>query len=91
MQKPLISAPAEMGGFVLVGAPAPSPGEHKMFWVTQPFGLRRHDFFKIPNDGFSTSPKISAKIRNCQDKSTLSGGAFTDGVLFYKIIFEHNF
>ena len=32
MQKPLISAAAEMGGFMLVGAPAPSPGEHKAFW-----------------------------------------------------------
>ena len=90
MQKPPISAAAEMGGFVLVEAPAPNPGEHKCSG-TQPSGLRRHDFFKIPNDGFLTSSKISAKFRNCQDKSTLSGGALTDGVLFYKIIFEHNF
>ena len=51
MQKPLISATAEMSGFVLVGAPAPSPGEHKRSG-TQTFGLRRHDFFKIPNEGF---------------------------------------
>jgi len=90
MQEPLISAAAEMGGFVLVGAPAPSPGEHKCSG-TQPFGLRRHDFFKIPNDGFLTSPKFSAKFRNCHNKSTLYGGALTEGVLFYKIIFEHNF
>ena len=40
---------------------------------------------------YRTSPTISAKFRNCQDKSTLSSGALTDGVLFYKIIFEHNF
>ena len=53
MRKPLISAPAEMGGFVLVEAPAPSPGEHTVFWITQPLGLRRHDFFKIPNEGFN--------------------------------------
>jgi len=29
LAKPLISAAAEMSGFVLVEAPAPSPGEHK--------------------------------------------------------------
>lgn len=90
MQEPPISAAAEMGGFVLVGAPAPSPGEHKCSG-TQPFGLRRHDFFKIPNDGFLTSPKISAKFCNCHDKSTLSVGALTEGSHFAKIIFEHNF
>jgi len=39
MQKPLISAAAEMSGFVLVEAPAPSPGEHKCSG-TQPSGLR---------------------------------------------------
>ena len=71
MQKPLISAAVEMSGFVLVEAPAPSPGEHKCSG-TQPCRLRRHDFFKIPNDGFLTSPKFSAKFRNCHDKSTLS-------------------
>ena len=32
MQKPLIPAAAEISGFVLVEAPAPSPGEHKVFW-----------------------------------------------------------
>ena len=42
MQKPLISAAAEMGGFVLVEAPAPSPGEHKCSG-THPFGLRLRD------------------------------------------------
>ena len=34
MQKPPISAAAEMGGFVLVEAPAPSPGECKTLWLT---------------------------------------------------------
>ena len=42
MQKPLISAAAEMSGFVLVEAPAPSPGEHKCSG-TQPCRLRLRD------------------------------------------------
>jgi hypothetical protein len=32
MRKPLISATAEMSGFLLVEASAPSPGEHNVFW-----------------------------------------------------------
>ena len=31
----------------------PKPWRTRMFWVTQPSGLRRHDFFKIPNEGFN--------------------------------------
>ena len=46
MQKPLISAAAEMGGFVLVEAPAPSPGEHKVFWYTA-LWTAATQFFKI--------------------------------------------
>ena len=32
--KPLIPAAAEISGFVLVEAPAPSPGKHKVFRIT---------------------------------------------------------
>ena len=38
-----------------------------------------------------TSPKISAKFCNCQDKSTLSGGALTGPEHIVKIIYEHIF
>ena len=41
-----------IGGFVLVEAACPKPRADIVSWVTQPFGLRRHDFFKIPNEGF---------------------------------------
>ena len=74
---------------MLVEAPAPSPGEQELFWYAALRTAATRS--KITDDGFLTSPKFSAKFRNCQDKSTLSGGALTDGVLFYKIIFEHNF
>ena len=47
------SAVAEMGGFVLVEAARPKPRADKVSWVTHPFGMRRHDFFKIPNEDFS--------------------------------------
>ena len=32
----------------LLRLPAPSPVRTKVSWVTQPFGLRRHDFCEIP-------------------------------------------
>lgn len=40
-------------GFVLVEAACPKPRADIVSWVTRPFGPRRHDFFKIPNDGVS--------------------------------------
>jgi len=39
MQKPLISAPAEMGGFVLVEASAPNPGEQKSVLGNDAIGI----------------------------------------------------
>ena len=69
MQKPLISASAEMGGFVLVEAPAPNPGEHKCSG-TQPSGLRLHDaiaesinlvFPKVPTECRLSSNLLARK------------------------------
>jgi len=37
MQKPLISASAEMGGFVLVDALPQAPANRILFWVTMPW------------------------------------------------------
>jgi hypothetical protein len=42
-QKPPISATAEMGGFMLVGAAAPIPGDHKVFWYAV-LRLRLRDY-----------------------------------------------
>ena len=66
MQKPLISAGLEMGGFVLVEAPAPSPGEHKVLWTTQSFGLQVTGFSEVLNRGRPSSG-LSAYEENQKD------------------------
>ena len=57
----------EADGFLLVEAPAPSPGEHKVFWVT----IR---------SGPATRLKIAQKTcrrRKSRDKSTVKFGCLT--------------
>jgi hypothetical protein len=56
MRKPLISAVAEMSGFLLVEASAPSPGEHNVFWYASltvcgdtPCGPKKSDVWVNPN------------------------------------------
>ena len=67
MRKPLISATAEMSGFVLVEAPAPSPGEHKMFWYaalrTSATRLQNH-FAALMQE--KTPARISAAFARCR-------------------------
>ena len=54
--KPPLSAATEMGGCVLVAAPALSPGEHKVFWLTR--SLR-----------FAATPLAGLKNKRCPVKS----------------------